>query len=80
MEMERIYAALTGCDLFLSIGTSGNVYPAAGFVAVVRKATDAHTAELNLEPSLGATQFAEAHYGAATVVVPAYVEGLLSTL
>jgi NAD-dependent deacetylase len=80
LEMERIYAALSDCDLFLSIGTSGNVYPAAGFVAVVRKHTYAHTAELNLEPSTGATLFAEAHYGPATQTVPAYVQGLLRTL
>ena len=80
LEMERIYAALTDCDLFLSIGTSGNVYPAAGFVSVVRKATQAHTAELNLEPSAGASRFAEAHYGPATQTVPAYVEGLLQSL
>ncbi|MBY0511749.1 MAG: NAD-dependent deacylase [Rhodospirillaceae bacterium] len=80
MEMPRIYEALSDCDLFLSIGTSGNVYPAAGFVALVRKATAAHTAELNLEPSLGATLFAETHYGPATETVPAYVDGLLRSL
>ena len=80
MEMERIYHALSDCKLFLSIGTSGNVYPAADFVAVVRKHTSAHTAELNLEPSMGATLFAEAHYGPATEIVPAYVEGLLRGL
>ncbi len=80
MEMARIYDALSDCALFLSIGTSGNVYPAAGFVAVVRKHAAAHTAELNLEPSAGATLFAEAHYGPATETVPAYVEGLLQSL
>ncbi len=80
LEMDRIYAALSDCDLFISIGTSGNVYPAAGFVAMVRKTTGAHTAELNLEPSTGATLFAEAHYGPATQVVPAFVEGLLESL
>jgi len=53
------------------------VYPAAGFVSVVRKKGFAHTAEINLEPSLGAPQFAEAHYGPASVAVPAYVDGLL---
>lgn len=79
MEMERIVQALASCDLFISIGTSGNVYPAAGFVNLVRRATDAHTTELNLEPSAGATQFAEAHYGPATEVVPAYVDALLRT-
>lgn len=78
MEMERIYKALSTCDLFISIGTSGNVYPAAGFVAAVRKMTDAHTAELNLEPSQGATSFAETHYGPATQTVPAYVDALLA--
>ena len=77
MEMERIGQALSTCNLFISIGTSGNVYPAAGFVNLVRRATDAHTAELNLEPSAGASQFTEAHYGPATEVVPAYVDGLL---
>jgi NAD-dependent deacetylase len=78
MEMDRIYAALSDCDLFISIGTSGNVYPAAGFVSVVRKATQAHTAEINLEPSVGASAFLEAHYGPATQMVPAYVEALLA--
>jgi NAD-dependent deacetylase len=80
MEMDRITAALTSCDLFLSIGTSGKVYPAAGFVAAARRHAEAHTAELNLEPSTGATLFAEAHYGPATEIVPAYVEGLLQSL
>ncbi|HZP10678.1 NAD-dependent deacylase, partial [Methyloceanibacter sp.] len=75
-EMERIDAALAACDLFVSIGTSGAVYPAAGFVAEARRA-GAHTVELNLEPSEGASLFAEALYGPATEVVPAYVERLL---
>ena len=63
--MYRIYDALSACDLFVSIGTSGAVYPAAGFVAEAR-AAGAHTAELNLEPSEGASHFAEAVYGPAT--------------
>ena len=75
-EMDRIYDALSACDLFVSIGTSGAVYPAAGFVAEAR-AAGAHTAELNLEPSEGASHFAEAVYGPATEVVPAYVDHLL---
>ncbi len=75
-QMDRIYAALTECDLFLSIGTSGNVYPAAGFVAEAR-AAGAHTVELNLEPSEGISLFAEAIHGKATKVVPAYVDRLL---
>jgi len=68
-EMERIYAALEACDLFVSIGTSGNVYPAAGFVQSARM-TGARTVELNLEPSEGATLFEEAVYGPASMVVP----------
>ncbi len=78
LELPRIQAALESCDLFMSIGTSGNVYPAAGFVKLVRKIGLAHTVELNLEPSLGATLFAESHYGPATEVVPAYVNALLA--
>jgi NAD-dependent deacetylase len=75
-EMDRIYAALSACDLFVSVGTSGSVYPAAGFVAEAR-ASGAHTVELNLEPSEGASLFAEAFYGPATEIVPSYVERLL---
>jgi NAD-dependent deacetylase len=75
-HMERIYEALGRSDLFLSIGTSGTVYPAAGFVAEARRA-GAHTAELNLEPSDGVSYFHEAIHGKATEIVPAYVERLL---
>ncbi len=75
-HMERITRALAEADLFISIGTSGHVYPAAGFVAEAG-ANGAHTVELNLEPSQGAQLFAEAIHGPATVVVPAYVERLL---
>jgi NAD-dependent deacetylase len=76
-HMERIAAHLSAADLFVSIGTSGNVYPAAGFVAEARM-NGAHTVELNLEPSEGASLFAEAIHGPATEVVPAYVERLLA--
>ena len=62
LAMERIYHALSRCDLFLSIGTSGNVYPAAGFVQEARRA-GSHTVELNLEPSSGHTLFHEKIYG-----------------
>lgn len=75
-HMERIDAALAACDLFVSIGNSGTVYPAAGFVAEAHRA-GAHTVELNLDPSEGASLFAETHYGAATEIVPAYVDTLL---
>lgn len=77
LHMEEIYARLEGCDLFLSIGTSGQVYPAAGFVAELRRARRAHTVELNLDPSEGYSLFAEALYGPATEIVPAYVDSLL---
>jgi len=72
--MERIYDELSACALFMSVGTSGNVYPAAGFVEHVGLSGDAHTVELNLEPSVGASLFAETVYGPATEVVPAYVD------
>lgn len=75
MHMEAIEAALGDCGLFLSIGTSGNVYPAAGFVAEVRG--HARTVELNLEPSQGSALFDEAIHGPATAIVPAFVERLL---
>ena len=77
-EMERISGALSRCSLFLSIGTSGNVYPAAGFVQEAIFSARAHTVELNMEPSEGATMFAETVYGPATEVVLAYVERILA--
>ena len=77
-DMDRIYAALGRCSLFMSVGTSGNVYPAAGFVEEVRRSGAAHTVELNLEPSEGASLFAEARYGPATEVVPDYVDTVLA--
>ena len=76
-HMERIYAALERCGLFISIGTSGNVYPASGFVRQVQAAGRGRTVELNLEPSEGATTFSETIYGRATAIVPHYVERLL---
>ena len=78
LGMELIYAALDRCGLFVSIGTSGNVYPAAGFVQHVKAHRQAHTVELNLEPSLGASAFAEARYGPATEVVPRFVDEVLA--
>lgn len=77
LEMERIYSALAASDLFISIGTSGSVYPAAGFVSEVRGQGRAHTVELNLEPSEGMSLFAERRYGPATEVVPAFVDQVL---
>ena len=77
LEMERIYAALADCSLFVAIGTSGQVYPAAGFVREA-KAAGARTVELNLEPSEGAGLFDEAVYGPATRTVPEFVARLLA--
>ena len=76
-EMERIYQALAECELFVSIGTSGTVYPAAGFVGEAR-IQGARTIELNLEPSDGHSRFHEAIHGPASIIVPAFVEKLLA--
>ncbi len=78
-HMDRIHAALAECDLFISIGTSGSVYPAAGFVMLARD-IGAHTVELNLEPSDGDYLFQDCHYGKASDVVPAYVNALIGAL
>jgi NAD-dependent deacetylase len=74
--MDRIEAAIDRCDLFVSIGTSGAVYPAAGFVQWAR-AAGAATLELNLEPSQGTALFAEARHGPAGRLVPDWVDALL---
>lgn len=76
-QMERIYRALEACDLFVSIGTSGAVYPAAGFVAEAR-AHGAATLELNLDPSGGSHVFAESRRGPASELVPEWVDALLA--
>ena len=77
LEMERIATALESCAMFISIGTSGHVYPAAGFVAEARS-RGARTVELNLEPSQGKTLFDESRYGKASEIVPDYVGALLA--
>jgi NAD-dependent deacetylase len=76
-EMERIDAALMKVDLFVSIGTSGAVYPAAGFVQTARYC-GAKTVEINLEPSQGSIFFDEHRYGLAGVEVPQWVDELLA--
>ncbi len=75
LEMERIEAALARCDLFVSIGTSGAVYPAAGLVQLARMA-GARTVEINLEPTQGAGLFDEGVYGPASETVPAFFGAL----
>jgi NAD-dependent deacetylase len=76
LEMDRIGQALDRAGLFVSIGTSGNVYPAAGFVSETR-ARGTPSVELNLEPSEGASLFSHAILGPASQVVPAFVDELL---
>lgn len=76
-QMERIYAALREADLFVSIGTSGAVYPAAGFVRDARE-LGARTLELNLERSQGSAWFDETRLGPASELVPAWVEEMLA--
>lgn len=77
LGLDRIYQALSEASLFISIGTSGNVYPAAGLVHEAAM-HNAHTIEINLEPSQGKTHFAEHRYGRATIEVVKYVEELLA--
>lgn len=77
--LEAIEEALTGADRFVSIGTSGSVYPAAGFVAAARE-FGIPTMELNLEPSDNAHAFRDARYGPATEIVPAWVEEMRTPL
>ena len=77
-HLDTLSAALAQADLFISIGTSGTVYPASGFVRVAKRA-GIRTVELNLEPSHGASMFDEAIHGPAGTVVPAYVATLLGT-
>jgi NAD-dependent deacetylase len=76
-EMERIEAAIADADLFVSIGTSGAVYPAAGFVQTARH-YGAATLEMNLEPSGGSHWFEESRMGPAGTLVPAWVDELLA--
>lgn len=73
--MVRITEALMNCDLFISIGTSGNVYPASGFYQTAKQ-YDAHTVELNLEAT--GSRFDTHHYGPATEVVPGFLDSVLT--
>ena len=78
-EMDRIFGRLDDADLFVSIGTSGAVYPAAGFVSYAA-GRGARTLELNLLPSEGTHLFDEARHGPASELVPAWVEQLLQAI
>lgn len=77
--LDRIANALDACDLFVAIGTSGTVYPAAGFVQHVVALGRAHTVEINLEPSEGHSAFAEQIYGPASETVPRFIDELAGT-
>ena len=79
LEMDAIYDALAASNLFVSIGTSGSVYPAAGFVRAAREAGIA-TMEINLEPSENAEAFDVARYGKASEAVPAWVDEMIGSL
>jgi NAD-dependent deacetylase len=76
-EMERIERALMACDMFVSVGTSGAVYPAAGFVQIAN-ATNAWTLELNLERSAGSYLFDDTRQGPASMLVPEWVDSVLA--
>lgn len=76
-QMDRIFTALGNADVFAAIGTSGNVYPAAGFVAEAARA-GARTLEINLEPSAVGSQFDEALLGPATQTVTTWVDAILN--
>lgn len=78
-HMETIEDALMGADLFISIGTSGNVYPAAGFVDLARR-VGAHTVEVNLDPSMRSDSFHDSRIGPAGELVPELVEEILAGL
>jgi NAD-dependent deacetylase len=75
--MDRIADALEAADLFVAIGTSGSVYPAANFVNLAR-ASGIRTCELNLAASDNAGMFDERRYGIASEVVPAWVDEMLT--
>ena len=77
-QMELIEKKLFDCDLFISIGTSGVVYPAAGFCSVA-KSTGAYCVEFNLEKSAVASNFTRGIYGKASVTVPAFVDERIKT-
>lgn len=79
LGMDEIYQAIENATLFIAIGTSGHVYPAAGFVHEARL-NGAHTVELNLEPSQVESEFEEKHYGLASEVVVDYVKHLIAEL
>lgn len=79
MHMDQIILALSKAKLFIAIGTSGQVYPAAGFVQVAND-SGADTIEINLEPSAKNSNFNRSIIGLASETVPQYVDELITTL
>ena len=78
-DLDRIEQAVVACDVFVSVGTSGAVYPAAGYAALAA-AFGARTVELNLEPSDAPVPFDDARTGLASVLVPAWVDEVIAAL
>jgi len=76
MFMDEIMLQLNDCDLFVAIGTSGNVYPAAGFVEVASQ-NGADSLEINLEESMTANSFARGIYAPATEAVSGWVNSII---
>jgi NAD-dependent deacetylase len=76
LHLLEIEDALAVADMFVAIGTSGSVYPAAGFVRQVRR-NGVRTCELNLDPSDNAAMFDDRRYGPASTIVPAWVDDVL---
>jgi NAD-dependent deacetylase len=77
-HMEEIQEALTRADVFIAVGTSGQVYPAAGFVHLAHVA-GARTIEVNVDATMTSSSFKEHRIGPATVQMPKLVEELLAT-
>lgn len=75
-QMEECEEALADCDLFMAVGTSGVVYPAAGFVGAVRR-RNVPRIEFNLEPSAVGSAFSHGYYGKAGITLPSFTEYLL---
>ncbi|MBI3439024.1 MAG: NAD-dependent deacylase [Proteobacteria bacterium] len=79
LGMDAVYEALAASKLFVSIGTSGSVYPAGGFVRAAREA-DVATMEINLEPSENADAFDARRYGKASEVLPVWVDEMIGSV
>ena len=78
-HMDAVLEALNVAVLFVTVGTSGSVYPAAGFVAQAQAAR-IYTCEINLDPSDNARLFDEVRYGPSSAVVPEWVEAVLTSV